>query len=237
MSALRQWLKFGLSAVLPQSWLMTRGPRVSAATQTEIALTFDDGPHPEHTPRLLDLLGASGAKGTFFVIGEKALQHPNLVRRIADEGHEIGNHTWTHSEPSQTSASRFLTEVAQTRQMIQNLTGRDCRLMRPPKGALSVGKLLGLWRQRQTIALWNSDPKDFAMTDDAELLRWLDSYHPRTGDIVLLHDNHSRAAVAVERLIRTDLRFVTLSEWLDHACPERQTRVVSLADREMANAR
>lgn len=244
MSVLRQWLKSGLSSVLPQSWLMTRGPRVSASSQIEIALTFDDGPHPEYTPRLLDLLGAAGAKGTFFVIGEKTLRHPNLVRRISDEGHEIGNHTWTHSEPSQTSASQFLTEVKQTRQMIQNLTGRDCRLTRPPKGALSVGKLLGLWRQRQTIALWNSDPKDFAMTDESELLRWLDGYHPRTGDIVLLHDNHSRAAVAVERLTRTDLRFVTLSDWLDRSCSVNVAeslrdsgRVVEqLENKEAANA-
>jgi peptidoglycan/xylan/chitin deacetylase (PgdA/CDA1 family) len=191
---------------------MTRGPRASASAQAEIALTFDDGPHPEHTPRLLDVLGAAGAKGTFFVIGEHTLRHPKLVRRIADEGHDIGNHTWTHSEPSRTPASRFLAEVIQTRQIIQNLTGRDCRLMRPPKGSLSVGKMLGLWRQKQTIALWNNDPKDFAMTDESQLLRWLDDYHPRTGDIVLMHDNHARAAVAVERLTRTNLRFVTLSD-------------------------
>ena len=220
MSALRQMIKSVFTAALPQSWLMTRGPRASVSQQQEIALTFDDGPHPEHTPRLLDVLAAAGAKGTFFVIGEQTLRHPKLVRRMADEGHEIGNHTWTHSEPSQTSAVRFLEEVTQTRRMIQNLTGRDCRLMRPPKGALTVKKTLGLWRQQQTIALWNSDPKDFAMTDEAELLRWLDGYRPRTGDIVLLHDNHPRAAVAVERLTRRDLRLVTLSEWLEYACPQ-----------------
>ena len=219
MSALRQLLKSVFAAALPQSWLMTHGPRAAVSQQQEIALTFDDGPHPEHTPRLLDALAAAGAKGTFFVIGEQTLRHPNLVRRIADEGHEIGNHTWTHSEPAQTSAVRFLEEVTQTRQMIQNLTGRDCRMMRPPKGALTVGKTLGLWRRQQTIALWNSDPKDYAMTDEIELLRWLDGYRPRTGDIVLLHDNHPRAAVAVERLTRHDLRFVTLSEWLDRSCP------------------
>ncbi|MBC7818783.1 MAG: polysaccharide deacetylase family protein [Planctomycetaceae bacterium] len=223
MSALRQLLKSAFSAALPQSWLMTRGPRVSVPHQTEIALTFDDGPHPEHTPRLLDLLAASGAKGTFFVIGEQTLRHPKLVRRMVDEGHEIGNHTWTHSEPSQTSAVQFLEEVTQTRRMIQNLTGRDCRLMRPPKGALTVGKTLGLWRRQQTIALWNSDPKDFAMTNETELFRWLDGYHPRTGDIVLLHDNHPRAAVAVERLTNNGLRFVTLSEWLVRAGPQNVT--------------
>ena len=237
MSALRQLLKSVFTAAFPQSWLMTHGPHASVSEQKEIALTFDDGPHPEHTPRMLDVLAAAGAKGTFFVIGEKTLRHPKLVRRIADEGHELGNHTWTHSEPSQTSAGRFLEEVAQTRQMIQNLTGRDCRLMRPPKGALTVGKTLGLWRRQQTIALWNSDPKDFAMKDEAELLRWLDGYRPRTGDIVLLHDNHPRAAIAVERLKCNDLRFVTMSEWLDRAGPQKQTRAVHPGEQEVANVR
>ena len=217
MSALRQWIKSTLNASLPPSWLMTHGPRTSMSDRIELSLTFDDGPHPEHTPRLLDVLAAADAKGTFFVIGERAMKYPHLVRRISDEGHEIGNHTWTHGEPAQTSAARFLDEVTQTRQMIREITGRDCRLMRPPKGALTVSKTLGLWRQQQTIALWNRDPKDFAMTNESEMFGWLDRYQPRTGDIVLLHDNHPHAAVAVERLTRQELRSVTLSEWLDRS--------------------
>ncbi|MFM9965921.1 MAG: polysaccharide deacetylase family protein [Planctomycetaceae bacterium] len=223
MSVLRQLLKSAFTTALPRSWLMMHGPRhqsrsdVPHGSGIELALTFDDGPHPEQTPRLLDVLAATGAKGTFFVIGEKALRYPKLIRRMADEGHEIGNHTWTHSEPSRTSAARFLVEVAQTRRLIQNLTGRDCRLMRPPKGALSVGKALGLWRQHQTIALWNIDPQDFAMPDDAAMHGWLNGYQPQSGDVVLLHDNHPHATIAVESLTAgTDAatRFVTLSDWL-----------------------
>ncbi len=237
MSALRQLLKSAFTAALPQSWLMTRGPRASVTEQKEIALTFDDGPHPEHTPRLLDVLAEGGVKGTFFVIGEQTLRHPKLVRRIAEEGHEIGNHTWTHSEPSRTPANRFLEEVTQTRRMIHNLTGRDCRLMRPPKGVLTIHKTLGLWRQQQTIALWNKDPKDFAMTDETQVHRWLESYRPRSGDIVLLHDNHPRAAGAVERLKRDDLRFVTMSEWLDRAHPRNETGAEHPVKQEVADVR
>lgn len=219
MSALRQLLKSAFDAVLPTSLLMTHGPRrISEGQPTEIALTFDDGPHPEHTPRLLDRLAEFGARGTFFVVGERAEQYPELVRRIADEGHELGNHTWTHSEPSQTSAARFLDEVSRTQRLIQDLTGRDCQLTRPPKGSLTIGKAVGLWRQQQTIVLWNIDPKDFAMLDEAEMSRWLSDYRPQAGDIVLLHDNHSRAAIAVEHLAaKTAFRFVTLSEWLRSA--------------------
>ena len=235
MSALRQWLKSVLTAALPQSWLMTHGPRGSTTDQFEIALTFDDGPHPEHTPRLLDVLAASGARGTFFVIGERAEQHPELIRRIADEGHELGNHTWTHSEPAQTSATQFLTEVTRTRRLIHDLTGRDCLLMRPPKGALSVGKALGLWRQQQTIALWNIDPKDFVMSDAAAMLGWLEDYRPQFGDIVLLHDNHPHAAIAVERLTRNVPRCVTLSEWRSASCPQPRTHILHRTEHEVAN--
>lgn len=214
MSQLRQLLKSAFAAALPKSLLLTHGPRRESG-QIEIALTFDDGPHPEHTPRLLDLLADAGARGTFFVVGERAEQHPDLIRRIADEGHELGNHTWTHSEPSETSTARFLDEVAQTRRLIQDLTGRDCRLTRPPKGALTIRKALGLWRQQQTVALWNIDPKDFAMADAASMSQWLSGYRPQSGDIVLLHDNHSHALCAVEQLVESHaLRTVTLSDWL-----------------------
>lgn len=231
MSQLRQLLKATLSAALPKSLLLTHGPR-STSGSIEIALTFDDGPHPEHTPQLLDALAEVGARGTFFVVGERAEQHPSLIRRIVGEGHELGNHTWTHSEPSQTSTARFLDEVAQTRRLIQDLTGRDCRLTRPPKGSLTVGKALGLWRQQQTVALWNIDPKDFVMANQAAMSQWLDRYRPEYGDIVLLHDNHSRAIVAVEQLAQNhDLRFVTLSNWLRPADVQPSpTRELEVAD-------
>lgn len=233
---MRKLLKSLFAAALPKSLLLTHG-HAANDSGIEIALTFDDGPHPEHTPRLLDVLAEAGVRGTFFVVGERAEQLPELVRRIADEGHELGNHTWTHSEPSQTSAARFLEEVARTRRLIQDITGRDCRLTRPPKGSLTISKTLGLWRQQQTIALWNIDPKDFAMTDESAMTHWLSGYRPRSGDVVLLHDNHSRAAVAVEQLTEdTSLRFVTLSDWL-HPAPDRIATSTPAREREVVDAR
>ncbi|TXT38504.1 MAG: polysaccharide deacetylase [Planctomycetota bacterium] len=218
---MRQLLKSLFAAALPKSLLLTHG-RVANDSGIEIALTFDDGPHPEHTPRLLDVLAEAGVRGTFFVVGERAEQLPELVRRIADEGHELGNHTWTHSEPSQTSAARFLEEVARTRRLIQDLT---------------ISKALGLWRQQQTITLWNIDPKDFAMTDESAMTHWLNGFRPQSGDVVLLHDNHSRAAVAVEQLAtNSSLRFVTLSDWL-HPAPDRIATSTPARELEVADAR
>ena len=218
MSTLRQVLKFALTAALPPAWFLVHGPRrLAASAPTEIALTFDDGPHPEHTPRILDLLAAADLKGTFFVVGKQAQRHPDLIRRIAAAGHELGNHSWTHGEPAGTPTDTFLNETRQTRHLLQDLTGCDCHLTRPPKGRLTLGKAVGLWRQQQTIVLWNIDPKDFSMTDSREMLRWFDGYRPRHGDIVLLHDDRPHAAACLERLSAlTEQRpkCVAVSEWL-----------------------
>lgn len=218
MSALRQFLKSSLKATLPPSWLLIQGPQSASSTgAAEVALTIDDGPHPEHTPRVLDLLASAGMKATFFVVGDSCRRYPDVVRRIAAEGHELGNHTWFHGEPTRTSTATFLKEIQQTRQLLRDLTGYDCRLTRPPKGELTLGKMLGLWRQQQTIVLWNVDPKDYAMHDRHEMLGWCDNYHLHNGDIVLLHDDQPYSATFLDRLAAQSLKqthFITVSHWL-----------------------
>lgn len=229
MNPLRQAIRFGLATALPRHRLLVLGPRRGSAPAAaregqatpagivlpEIALTFDDGPHPEHTPRVLDALAAYGLRGTFFVIGAQAEQHPGLIRRIVLEGHTLGNHTWTHSEPAQTSASLFLEEIHRTGQLLEDLTGRPCRLVRPPKGKVTARKLLGLWRKQQTVALWNVDPRDYRMQAASEVTRWLDRQAWSQGDVLLLHDNRPWAAMAAAQIGRRgDARTVSLAEWL-----------------------
>ena len=221
MSVVRQFLKSALATVLPPSRLLVRGPRRSVkAGPIELALTLDDGPHRNLTPATLDALGETGLKATFFVIGELAAKHPDLIRRIAAEGHDLGNHTWSHADAHRTTTAAFLVEVTRTRQFLQDTTGRDCRLTRPPRGNLSVGTMIGLWREQQTIVLWNVDPKDFAIRDDAELRRWMNGYQPSAGDIVLMHDIHPHAQTVIRRLSERPEgapRCVTVTEWLNRA--------------------
>ena len=190
MGMLRQLSKTTCELLLPRQSFLTRG---SAAG---ICLTFDDGPHPEYTPRVLDNLASGGLRGTFFVVGERAEQHPEIVRRIVNEGHEIGNHTWTHGEPAETSTATFMEELARTRSLIQDLTGEDCRIVRPPKGMLSLPKAWALLKSRQTIVLWNVDTKDYRMESWTEMEDWCRTYQPTRGDIVLMHDNRPHAATA-----------------------------------------
>ena len=224
MGKLRQIMKSTLNGLLPRSLFLTHGRQLRAGSAhgnahgPALSLTFDDGPHPEHTPALLDELEAAGIEATFFVVGEKAERHPDIVRRIAEAGHEIGNHTWSHSEPRQTSTSVFLAELRRTRELLEDLTGQPCRLVRPPKGALSPGKLLGLLTSRQPIVLWNQDTRDYALNDPAAIGRWVANYSPRHGDIVLMHDVHPHATSAVSLMRRLEafrlVQFRRVSDWL-----------------------
>jgi len=224
MGQLRQLVKKSIETALPEQALLSRGRRLRSndgadrPSSCAISLTFDDGPHPEFTPQLLDNLATVDIKGTFFIVGEKAEQHPDIVKRIANEGHEIGNHTWTHSEPRQTSTKMFRDEVARTNELIFELTGQDCRLTRPPKGELSPGKILALLKQRQTIVLWNQDTKDYRMESWSDMEIWCQNFMPEHGDIVLMHDNHRFAltapALAGSLPNISDLKFCRVSDWL-----------------------
>lgn len=215
MGLLRQVAKQLLAASLPSRWMLTRAHRRHPGETARIGLTFDDGPHPLHTPVVLDRLREHGLTATFFVVGQAAEQNPELIRRIADEGHEIGNHTWSHSEPCRTSSWDFLAEVQRTDDLIEHLTGRRPPMMRPPKGELNWGKLNGLWRHKKTVALWNVDPRDYSFHNAPEVKTWCESFVPRDGDVILLHDNHPWAhEILLELATRgvfTDFRTVDLS--------------------------
>lgn len=224
MGHLRQLVKKTIETALPEQALLSRGRQLRSndganrPVSCAISLTFDDGPHPKFTPQLLDNLATADIKATFFIVGEKAEQHPDIVRRIADEGHEIGNHTWTHSEPRETSTKKFRDEVTRTNNLILELTGQTCRLTRPPKGELSPGKILALLKLRQTIVLWNRDAKDYLMESWADMEMWCQNFAPEHGDIVLMHDNHSfavtAAALAGSLPNLTDVKFCRVSDWL-----------------------
>lgn len=208
-----QLLKHALARLLPRRWFLVRGPADGKA----VCLTFDDGPHPEHTPRLLDVLKQQNVTATFFVIGEQADRHPQLVRRIAAEGHAIGHHTYRHTRPDATTARQLGAEVQQTRALLADILGAPCNLFRPPLGKLTVRKLWKLWRQRQTVVLWNRSPDDGAGLPAAELSRWFTDNPLHGGDVVLLHDDQPTTVAALPEIVATarrqGVKFVTLPEW------------------------
>lgn len=197
MGLFRQSVKSLLTGCVPRGLLLTRGAATAAHGVPRLALTFDDGPDPAYTPVVLDLLQTAGLRATFFVVGRQAESFPALIRRMHDEGHEVGNHTWSHGPPSETSPKVFLDEVRRTDELIAQLTDASPQCMRPPKGELNIRKLLGLWRLRKTVALWNVDPRDYLMSKSHEIADWCSRYRPQNGDILLFHDNHPFAIDAI----------------------------------------
>lgn len=214
MSGVRQGLRRLLEAALPRSRFLVRGPTQSGA----VALTFDDGPHPEITPRLLDLLAAHGLRATFFVIGREAERYPELVARIVADGHALGHHSYTHSEPARTSAETLLAELELTNEPLRLAAGVLPTIMRPPKGQLTLQKLVRLLAHGYRIVLWSVDPKDYAMATATPLVAWAREARFTAGDVILLHDvqPHCLAAIPVlaERLRALDLTTVPLGAWL-----------------------
>jgi peptidoglycan/xylan/chitin deacetylase (PgdA/CDA1 family) len=208
-----------MAATLPRRLFLVRGP----ASGNAVCLTFDDGPHPEHTPRVLDVLKQARVPATFFLIGERAERHPDLVRRIAAEGHVLGHHTFTHGDPSRTSARQVREEVRRTGEVLVSLTGREPTLFRPPLGKVTAAKLFGLWRDGQTVVLWSVDPKDSARRSEEEVRDWFDRHPLQGGDIVLLHDDRPHAAAIlpglIERTRKRGLTFATPPDWLHRRAP------------------
>jgi len=146
---------------MPRRLLMADAP----SNRRVACLTFDDGPHPEQTPRLLDVLRHEGVAASFFVIGQRAEQYPDIVARIAREGHVLGNHSFFHNRTTEIPVGQLIDEVRRTADLVEHITGRRPRCFRPPFGRLTPLAAVRLWMARQTVVLWNSNPRDFAMAD------------------------------------------------------------------------
>lgn len=145
---------------LPITWSV----RTSAPV---LALTFDDGPDPAFTPRVLDALRRHGARATFFMMGWNCARHPDLARRVLAEGHEIGNHTWTHQDLAHLDPSAALDEIRRGREAIETVTGAEVTLFRPPRGELTGVALRYAAEQRQRILMWtrNGGLRDLTTPD------------------------------------------------------------------------
>ncbi|MBO4205150.1 glycosyltransferase [Micromonospora echinofusca] len=193
-----------------------------------IALTFDDGPDPEWTPRVLDVLRRHRAHATFFVVGARVNEHPELVRRILDEGHEIGSHTFTHADLAAVPQWRRDLELSLTRKAIAGATGQEATLYRPPfsshPGAVTAPQYAALRAAAEAghlAVLADRDTKDWQRPGAAAIIAAATPNRGR-GAIVLMHDgggDRSQTVAALDRLLPTltgqGYRFRTVSEALE----------------------
>jgi peptidoglycan/xylan/chitin deacetylase (PgdA/CDA1 family) len=176
-----------------------------------IALTFDDGPDPTTTPAILDVLRDYGLRATFFVIGARAEQHPELIERIVGEGHALGNHTYYHRDLTKLPSESVQRELQDTQAAIDHALGYHYRvtLFRPPCGApynMEVDKLPAfqeaMREQQMYPVMWTIDPRDWALGDQPEsIVTNLSQGTPEAGGVVLLHDTQPQTAEALPKIL------------------------------------
>lgn len=179
-------------------------PNTSAYVAAEeekpkIAITFDDGPSAAYTPMLLDGLKERGVKATFFLIGQNVEKDNNceIVRRMYEEGHLIGNHTYHHVEITKVSNETAYQEIVKGNEVIKNITGQEVEYMRPP---------FGLWQKKleQRVhvlpVMWTIDPLDWATENTDEIVNKVVT-QAEENDIILLHDCYSSSVKAALRII------------------------------------
>lgn len=183
---------------------------------TYVAMTFDDGPHPKHTPRLLDILKERGLKATFYVIGQNVVQFPEIMQRMVAEGHEIGNHSYTHPSLTKISAAKLGEEISKSNEAILQACGVKPTTIRPPYGATNatVNKRLndefGL-----AVILWSVDPLDWKIRKASHVSNHI-LQNTKAGSIILAHDIHPSTIeampAALDGLLAKGHKFVTVSE-------------------------
>ncbi len=187
-------------------------------TGNYVAMTFDDGPHPENTPRLLDMLKARNIKATFYVIGNNVNLYPGVLRRTVQEGHEIGNHTQTHRLLSKLSDTEVRSELTRCKDAIGRVTGIQPRTMRPPYGGLNQRQRV--WVNEEfgyPTVLWSVDPLDWKKPGAGVITSRILA-GASAGGIILAHDLHAQTIDAMpstlDGLIRRGFKFVTVSQLL-----------------------
>ena len=180
-----------------------------------IALTFDDGPKPESTTKILDTLKKYDVPGTFFMVGVQAQEHPDMVKKVYDAGHEVANHTMNHPNLQTSTDPVVQAQVKDTTDFLEKTTNSKIKYMRPPYGATpaNLNTLGGL-----EPVLWNLDSYDWQSRDTKKIKKAvIDNFLPRT--VLLMHDVYNESADALPDIIeaaqKQGYRFVTVSEYLE----------------------
>lgn len=199
-----------ICALLCCVWLLT--VPVSAEGKY-VALTFDDGPSGRYTDRLLDGLKERGAKATFLLCGYRVKEYPAQTQRIVDEGHEVGNHGYSHKNMQELGRRRIAQEILDTEALLPE--GCQVRFLRPPGGCCSDGVRQVAEARNLAILNWSVDPKDWAVQNPAAIEQAVVK-HVSDGDVILLHDMSDSSVTAalhiIDQLAAQGYQFVTASQ-------------------------
>lgn len=189
-------------------------PAQTVMPKRKVALTFDDGPSPIWTKTLLEGLKERGVRATFFVTGENVESYPEIVKQMQEDGHLIGNHTYSHIQLTAVSEEKALEELRKTNEAIYNCTGSYPEFMRPPFGSIHKGMEK---KVDMMIVLWDVDPKDWCSSNTACITKRIVE-KVQDHSIILLHDQYESSIKAalqiVDALTKEGYEFVTVDEIL-----------------------
>lgn len=172
-----------------QAVLVRKGTVYRVPTQEKlVALTFDDGPSDVWTPRILDELKKAQVKATFFMLGKHVAEYPDIARRVAAEGHEIENHSFSHHVLFYYTTDELEKEIKQTEKIIKDTTGKTTKYFRPPKAWITPDEKKKLEELGYRVVLWSLNSKDWVTFHDKQI-RYYILHNVRPGDIILFHDS------------------------------------------------
>ncbi len=200
-----------------------------------ISITFDDGPNPAQTPRLLKMLKDRGIKATFFCVGQCVAQNPDVAKQIVEEGHEIANHSWNHPLLTKMTEAAVKDQIDRTHNVIKQTTGVTPTLLRPPYGGFTARQrewAHAVWNYR--IALWDVDSLDWKHRSPAKTESIIVS-ETKNGSIILCHDIHKTTVDAMpatlDALLAKGFKFVTMSDLIKmHREPAKKGQAEKTAE-------
>lgn len=171
-----------------------------------VVLTFDDGPHPNTTPYILDILKKRNLKATFFVLGIQAQKYPEIIKRIHDEGHIVGNHTYGHKNLAKLKPAEIKKEIEKTNKLIEKITGEKPKFLRPPYGAVNHKVADAINEAGMSMVLWTVDTRDWHSKNEKAVLKEVDrQLHISKGDCIggaiLMHDIYPSTVKALDPVL------------------------------------
>ncbi|MGG1572789.1 polysaccharide deacetylase family protein [Fictibacillus sp. NRS-1165] len=214
------WIYPGQNLNVPMK--QTTGYSMGNTSEKQIALTFDDGPDNRYTPQILKILKEKGVKATFFVMGERTKQHPEILKQIHREGHAIGNHTWNHPDITQLTDQELEKNVQATSTEIEKVTGVKTHLFRPPFGKMNDHQLAMLNNQHYQSILWTADTRDWDGVSAEQIVSAANT-NAAPGVIVLQHSYHESGKFEtvkalpeiIDQLRAKGYKFVTVPTLID----------------------
>ncbi|NLJ41953.1 MAG: polysaccharide deacetylase family protein [Clostridiales bacterium] len=194
---------FTLYCLVPSYWARNRSKKIirtGSPLNKEVALTFDDGPNPEYTPRLLDILKEYQVPASFFCLGRQAALYPDIIKRIAREGHIIGCHSYSHRHAWLMPPFYTMRDIKRTYETITRITGNPPKWYRPPWGHFNAVSIYAAKRLNLNIALWSVEARDWALDTTPEYIYNIVIDKCDKGSIIVLHDNRGTSGAPVKAL-------------------------------------